>query len=180
MNVSALSSSSIQAMALPDTILKGQTTQLVLLAPSGNVVNWYPSNLVIPNNQYTVTSAPSQNTTYTVIVSDGICNKTATVLVVVIDDQCKESDVFVPNTFTPNGDGNNDVLYVRGYLINELYFAVYNRWGELVFETTDKNKGWDGNYKGRPADVGVLGYYLKAKCPNGKEIFKKGNVTLIR
>jgi len=179
-NVSALSSSTIQAMALPDTILKGQTTQLVLLAPSGNVVNWYPSNLVIPNNQYTVTSAPSQNTTYTVIVSDGICNKTATVLVVVIDDQCKESDVFVPNTFTPNGDGNNDVLYVRGYLINELYFAVYNRWGELVFETTDKNKGWDGNYKGRPADVGVFGYYLKAKCPNGKEIFKKGNVTLIR
>ncbi len=179
-NVSTLSSSSISAVAFPDTILSGQTAQLVLLAPPGNFVIWYPSNLVIPNNSYTVTTTPSQSTIYTVTVSDGICNKTATVLVVVVDSQCIESDVFVPNTFTPNGDGNNDVLYVRGYLINELYFAVYNRWGELVFETTDKNKGWDGAYKGRPADVGVFGYYLKAKCPNGKEIFKKGNITLIR
>ncbi|GIV26903.1 MAG: hypothetical protein KatS3mg027_0717 [Bacteroidia bacterium] len=179
-NVSTLSASTINAIAIPDTILLGQTAQLVLLAPSGNSVIWYPANIVIPNNQYTVTTTPSQSTTYTVTVNDGICSRTATVVIVVIDNECKESDVFVPNTFTPNGDGNNDVLYVRGYLINELYFAVYNRWGELVFETTDKNKGWDGVYKGRAADVGVFGYYLRAKCPNGKEIFKKGNVTLIR
>ncbi|GAB4448953.1 MAG: hypothetical protein OHK0036_05210 [Bacteroidia bacterium] len=179
-NVSSLSASSVNAIVIPDTILLGQTAQLIALAPSGNSVSWYPSSLVIPNNNYTATTAPSQNTTYTLIVSDGVCTKTATVFLVVIDNECKESSVFVPNTFTPNGDGNNDVLYVRSYLINELYFAVYNRWGELVFETNDKTKGWDGIYKGRPADVGVFGYYLKAKCPNGKEIFKKGNVTLIR
>ena len=179
-NISALSSFSVSAMALPDTILLGQTAQLVLIAPPGHSVLWYPPNLVIPNNNYTVTTTPLQSATYTVLVSDGICSRVATVSIVVIDDACKESDVFVPNTFTPNGDGNNDVLYVRGYLIHELYFAVYNRWGELVFETRDKNKGWDGRYKGRDADVGVFGYYLRAKCPNGKEIFKKGKVTLIR
>ncbi len=179
-NVSTLSVASVSATASPDTILSGQTSQLILFAPSGNNVWWYPSHLVMPNNAYTVTTNPSQTTIYTVTVNDGYCSKTVTIQVVVIDSQCEESDVFIPNTFTPNGDGHNDLLYVGGYLINELYFAVYNRWGELVFETNDKNKGWDGMYKGRPADVGVFGYYLKAKCPNGREIFKKGNVTLIR
>ncbi|HPQ08916.1 MAG TPA: PKD domain-containing protein [Bacteroidia bacterium] len=179
-NISTLSASSVGAIVVPDTILSGQTAQLIALAPTGNSVTWYPSNLVLPYNTYTAATSPSQTTTYTVIINDGFCTKTATVILVVIDSECKESDVFVPNTFTPNGDGNNDVLYVRGYLINEVYFAVYNRWGELVFETNDKHKGWDGKYKGRDADVGVFGYYLKAKCPNGKEIFKKGNVTLIR
>jgi gliding motility-associated-like protein len=173
-NISTLSASSVSAIVVPDTILSGQTAQLIALAPSGNSVIWYPSNLVFPYNTYTAATSPSQTTTYTVIINDGFCTKTATVILVVIDSECKESDVFVPNTFTPNGDGNNDVLYVRGYLINEVYFAVYNRWGELVFETNDKHKGWDGKYKGRDADVGVFGYYLKAKCPNGKEIFKKG------
>lgn len=179
-NISALSASTISAIAIPDTILVGQTAQLIALAPPGGSASWLPSGMVIPNNSYTVTTTPSESTTYTVTITDGICTKTATVYLVVIDGECKESSVFVPNTFTPNGDGNNDVLYVRSYLINEIYFAIYNRWGELVFETNDKNKGWDGTYKGRAADVGVFGYYLKAICPNGKEIFKKGNVTLIR
>jgi gliding motility-associated-like protein len=64
--------------------------------------------------------------------------------------------------------------------VEEIYFAVYNRWGEKVFETTDKNIGWDGIYKGKAADVGVFGWYLKVKCYDGNERFKKGNVTLIR
>lgn len=178
--ISALSAANVSAVVTPDTIFIGQTAQLTAIAPPGNTIQWLPSNLVLPPNSYTATTAPNQNTTYTVLINDGICTKTATVFLVVIDSECDQSDVFVPNTFTPNGDGNNDILYVRGYLINELYFAVYNRWGELVFETNDKNKGWDGKYKGKEADVGVFGYYLKARCPNGKELFKKGNVTLIR
>ena len=64
--------------------------------------------------------------------------------------------------------------------MEEIYFAVYNRWGEKVFDTYDKKVGWDGIYKGRPADVGVFGWYLKVKCYDGTETFKKGNVTLIR
>jgi hypothetical protein len=50
-----------------------------------------------------------------------------------------------------------------------------------MYETTDPSQGWDGNYKGKPSDPGVFGYYVKAKCGEGsEEIFKKGNVTLIR
>jgi gliding motility-associated-like protein len=72
------------------------------------------------------------------------------------------------------------VLYVRSNFITKIYFAVYNRWGELVFETTDLSKGWDGMYKGMKVDPGVFGYYLRYDCTNDLKGFKKGNVTLIR
>ncbi len=90
-------------------------------------------------------------------------------------------DLFIPNTFTPNGDGHNDIFKVRGPLYEIFYFAVYDRWGELMYDTTDPSQGWDGIFKGKQADPGVFGYYVKAKCSEGStEIFKKGNVTLVR
>lgn len=90
-------------------------------------------------------------------------------------------EVYIPNTFTPNGDGFNDVFKVRGPQFAIFYFAVYNRWGQLIFETNDITQGWDGTYKGKLADPGVFGYYAKMKCKDdSEEIFKKGNVTLIR
>ncbi|MCX7728676.1 MAG: PKD domain-containing protein, partial [Bacteroidia bacterium] len=134
-NVSALSASSIIATAIPDTIFVGQTAQLIANGLGATSVYWSPPNLVFPNNSFTTTTSPTSNTTFTATITDGICTKTATVYLVVIDNECKESSIFVPNTFTPNNDGNNDILYVRSYLINDIYFAVYNRWGELVFET---------------------------------------------
>lgn len=87
--------------------------------------------------------------------------------------------LFIPNTFTPNNDGNNDVLYVRGKGIQEIKIYIYNRWGEKVFESTDITKGWDGTYGGKALNHGVFVYYLEFEC-NGKTEFKKGNVTLLR
>jgi gliding motility-associated-like protein len=92
-----------------------------------------------------------------------------------------ESEVFVPNTFTPNNDGKNDVFRVRGPAYGKFYFAVYNRWGQLLYETNDPAQGWDGTFSGKLSDPGVFGWYLRASCGEGKEeIFRKGNVTLIR
>lgn len=90
------------------------------------------------------------------------------------------SAVFVPNVFSPNGDGYNDILRVRGKGIEELEFIIFNRWGERVFETTDINSGWDGTYKGEPMNLAVFVYVLKGKFKNGKLIDEKGNITLIR
>jgi gliding motility-associated-like protein len=91
------------------------------------------------------------------------------------------SNLFVPNTFTPNNDGKNDIFRVKGAAFGKFYFAVYNRWGQLMFETNDPTDGWDGTFKGAPADGGVFGWYLKASCAEGEpEEFMKGNVTLIR
>ncbi|MGE0568076.1 MAG: PKD domain-containing protein [Bacteroidia bacterium] len=178
--VSQLSSIPISAVANPTAVVKGNNTTLIYTGDPGASVSWFPNTFVTPKTGYTVNAIPDRPTTYTVLVNYGACRETLFVFVDVFIPGCEEGDAFVPNTFTPNGDGKNDILYVRGLKVEELYFAVYNRWGEMVFETTDKTKGWDGIYNGRPADVGVFGWYLKVKCYDGNETFKKGNVTLIR
>jgi len=89
-------------------------------------------------------------------------------------------DIYVPNAFTPNGDGKNDVLYVRSETVKRLNFYLYNPWGEQVFYSDSLNKGWDGNYKGTQQPVGVYVYYLKATMENGRELNKKGTITLIK
>ena len=94
-------------------------------------------------------------------------------------DSVSTEGVFVPNVFSPNGDGTNDILYVRGENIQHLLFRIYNRWGELVFETEDKHIGWDGTYKGKILQAGVFAYHLNAILNNGHQITKSGNITLI-
>jgi len=88
--------------------------------------------------------------------------------------------IFVANNFTPNGDGNNDIIYAHGKNIKTLSFNVYDQWGQLVFTSTDVNKGWDGYYKGSLMPVGVYVYYLKAAMNNGAQLNKKGTITLLR
>ncbi|MGZ3884517.1 MAG: T9SS type B sorting domain-containing protein, partial [Bacteroidia bacterium] len=179
-SVAQISSFPVSISASPDTVLKGNSSTLSLNASPGALATWYPLGSTSPIYGYTANVTPEITTTYTVVITRGPCTQNLKVTVVVLDDVCSESDVYIPNTFTPNGDGENDIMYVRGAKISELYFAIYNRWGEMVFETRDKNVGWDGIYKGRQADVGVFGYYVKAKCINGLETFRKGNITLIR
>ena len=93
---------------------------------------------------------------------------------------CNEATVYLPTGFTPNGDGTNDVLYIRSNFVTEVYLTIYDRWGEKLFETNDIKNGWDGTYKGKKLDQGVYGYYMTFKCNNGQESFKKGNITLLR
>ncbi|MBL7918829.1 MAG: gliding motility-associated C-terminal domain-containing protein [Bacteroidia bacterium] len=179
-NVTQLSAIPIGANANPVIVTTGSATTLTYLGSPGVLVTWLPLGSTTPATGYTVTAYPDRPTTYTAVATLGPCKETATVNVEAYSAGCLDEDVFVPNTFTPNNDGKNDILYVRGIKVDEVYFAVYNRWGEKVFDTNDKSKGWDGIYKSRPADVGVFGWYLKVKCINGEESFKKGNVTLIR
>jgi len=88
--------------------------------------------------------------------------------------------VGVPNAFSPNGDGVNDVVKVEGRGIVSLVFRIYNRWGEKVFETNDKNIGWDGIYKGSLQEMEVYTYAVEATLINGKTVPLKGNITLLR
>lgn len=178
--VDVLSTVPISAQANPIVVTVGDPSTLTYFGQLGATVIWLPKGSTQPEQGYTVTAYPSQPTTYTAVASRGACEEDVTVQVDAYSAGCTIKDFFVPNTFTPNNDGKNDVLYVRSIKTDELYFAVYNRWGELVFETTDDSKGWDGTYKGKDADVGVFGWYLKARCINGGETFSKGNVTLIR
>jgi gliding motility-associated-like protein len=87
---------------------------------------------------------------------------------------------YLPNIFTPNSDGKNDILYLRGKGIEYFTLYIYDRWGEKVFQTSDLNFGWDGKLYGKPMQDAVFTYYIKGKCLNGEDIDKKGNVTLVR
>jgi gliding motility-associated-like protein len=90
------------------------------------------------------------------------------------------SQIYVANTFTPNGDGNNDIVYVHGEGIKSIAFYVYDQWGELIFTSADMSKGWDGYYKGTREPVGVYVYYVKAITNSGLQLNKKGTITLLR
>ncbi len=88
--------------------------------------------------------------------------------------------VDVPTGFSPNGDGINDVVYVKGYGIDKMTFRIFNRWGEKVFESTRKSDGWDGRYKSVMQEMEVYGYTLSVTFFDGTKDFKKGNITLLK
>jgi gliding motility-associated-like protein len=92
------------------------------------------------------------------------------------------SSVDVPSAFTPNGDGSNDIIYVRGWGIKKLLeFSVYNRWGELMFTTNDINVGWDGTFNGKPQNIDTYAYYVRVETYiDVAPLSKKGNFTLLR
>jgi gliding motility-associated-like protein len=86
----------------------------------------------------------------------------------------------IPTAFSPNGDGENDILYVRGAAIQTLDLKIFNRWGQLVFETTSKEKGWDGTFGGQPQPMDAYAYVLNATFIDGTAKILKGNITLLR
>jgi len=88
--------------------------------------------------------------------------------------------IYIPNAFSPNGDGLNDALQVYGAVIKEIHFMVFNQWGEKVFESNTQTSGWDGNYKGKAQPSGVYMYVCKVKLLDGTDLDKKGSVNLIR
>ena len=108
------------------------------------------------------------------------CSGVDTVTVTVRKAKCDETDVYIPNAFTPNGDNNNDIFIPRSHFIDEMELVIYNRWGQEMFRSTDKNTGWDGTFKGKPMPPDAYAYYLKVICVNVEEYQKRGNVTLIR
>ena len=93
----------------------------------------------------------------------------------------KSSDVIFPSGFTPNGDGKNDLLMPLGTrYIKSLSIEVWNRWGQLVYSSTDPTKGWDGYFNGTEAQTGVYAYFIKYSNLKDEVKTNKGNVTLLR
>jgi len=139
---------------------------------------WYDSagNLIDTTAQITV--MPDTTTWYRLVVKDFKYEQSSDTVWVYVTD-CN-SPLFVPNIFSPNGDGQNDVLYVRGQGISQLHFVVYNRWGQQVFESRDINHGWDGTFQGQKAEIGVYGYFVSGVVEDGKLVSKRGTVTLVR
>ncbi|SFW40134.1 Ig-like domain-containing protein [Chitinophaga sancti] len=88
--------------------------------------------------------------------------------------------VFIPNVFTPNGDGFNDIHYVYGNTVASIIMTYYNQYGQLIHQTRDQARGWDGTMSGTPQPVGVYIYILKATLRDGTVVNRKGTITIVR
>mgnify|MGYP001811201363 FL=1 len=142
---------------------------------------WTPAGSLADSYSSTTEASPTQTTTYTVNIDDGYgCTYTDTVRIVVLDVYCYDPYIYIPNSFTPNGDGVNDVFYIRSRYIEHMYFVIFDRWGEKVFETNDYNTGWDGTFRNQLLEPAVFDYYLEIDCFNDTQFIKKGNITLLR
>jgi len=166
---------------LPATEAGKDTTinlgQSVVLKGSGKgSYNWSPPDGLSCTSCAMPTANPVLATKYILTVTDtNGCLSSDTVFV-----NIHYGDVYVPSAFSPNGDNENDVLYVRGNLFKTFTLTIFDRWGKKVFESFDASKGWDGTCNGKKLDPAVFVYYLVATTVTDQPISKKGNISLIK
>jgi len=146
-----------------------------------DVLSWTPATL-FPNQTAKIQQL-SLDEPVQIIVTGTSKGCVDTAMVNVGDLPTYSTDVKMPNAFSPNGDGKNDVFRPvfkidRAYTID--HFTVYNRYGQLIYTTSNMNSGWDGYYKGRLQDQGVYYYIVQISFMDGSEKTLKGDVTLIR
>ncbi len=140
--------------------------------------SWTPAALVTNPSSAITNATVTQNTTFYVTGNTGSCTDMDSITVYYYNND--ETGIIIPNAFSPNGDGINDCLRVlHNANFTKYYFAIYNRWGQNVFETDDPDACWNGMINGKDADISTFYYYLKAETICGK-IFKKGDITLVR
>jgi gliding motility-associated-like protein len=166
--------------ANPDPVLAGTNTTLTTSGTfTYNVLSWSPD--VFFADQTAITQnivVKDTSKSFTVIAqSTNGCLDTAT-LYVTVDPNLK--DLFIPNSFSPNNDGTNDIFKVYGSSVRDVTMRVYNQWGELIFESQNAQNGWDGTWKGLPQAVGVYVYIAQVTFYNNVKIMRKGTINLIR
>ncbi len=181
-DVVVIDPNSLTATATPETIFPGGSSQLEAVLPGFDDFNWTPSGSLSNPNIANPVATPISSTQY--IVTSTLlsgCEMRDTVTVIVRSILCEEPFVFFPTGFSPNGDGENDVLKLESsIMVEELYWAIYNRWGEKLFEANALGDAWDGTFRGQPQPAEAYGYYLRVLCVGGEELVQKGNVTLLR
>ncbi|HKO79007.1 MAG TPA: PKD domain-containing protein, partial [Chitinophagaceae bacterium] len=169
----------------PLTIASGSGGN-ILMNYTGNIVsyNWVPTTRLSCTNCPSPYANPQFTTKYNVQLEDRYgCKNSGDITVLVV---CGKQNFFVPNTFSPNGDGRNETFYPKGTgLFRIKSMRVFNRWGEIVFEkkdfaANDPAAGWNGTYKGKTASPDAYIFTMEILCENNTVIPVKGNVTLLR
>ena len=149
---------------------------------NGTLYKWYfgdGDSLVTTKHDTTVVHSYNETKLYTaclVVVNSFGCTDTVCQTI----DYKIIPNVDVPNAFTPNGDGVNDQVHVKGFGIKNISWKIYNRWGTLVFQSSNFKQGWDGKYQGQLQPQDVYAYVLDVEFVNGEKFVKKGDITLLR
>jgi len=160
-----------------DTLIhKGDQLQLTasITGPVSSF-QWVPADKLEDSTTLSPTTLHlTDNTTYTLTATnDEGCTASKSMRAIVF------SPFYMPNAFTPNGDGKNDVFRIPpGSSLRLEEFSIYDRWGTRIFSTQNIDKGWDGTINGKQLPTGVFIYVIKGT--NGNSVFLKGSVTLIR
>ncbi|MCB9224463.1 MAG: gliding motility-associated C-terminal domain-containing protein [Crocinitomicaceae bacterium] len=167
------------------TVLAGNDTvigiggEVTLWATSDNDVDysWIPEvEECVTDNCDRIYDVPDQATVYVVFATDNNgCVNTDSVLV----DINGYMDVFVPNIFSPNGDGWNDVLEIKGPRLFNYKIEIYDRWGKRVFTSTEMKDFWDGTLNGKRLSPQTFVYMISGETVLGERISREGNVTII-
>jgi gliding motility-associated-like protein len=171
----------------PDVVITSGSTNLQLKPTFSNDVRtmkWTPADGLSCTDCPNPFATPKTNTSYTLTVTNGGgCESRDALTVTVV---CEKSNLFMPNTFSPNGDGMNDVYYPRGRGIQTVRsLKIFNRWGEQVFRrenfnANDAAAGWDGRFNGKELVPDVYVYIIDLACDNKTIVTQKGDVALIR
>jgi gliding motility-associated-like protein len=166
----------------PDqTVIAGSS--IPMYADAGNDVQfqWKPFGEFECDTCYSTQLTPASSGMYYVQVTDEFGCRNIDSVFVFVKSECGQEGLFLPTAFSPNGDGNNDVYRIRSLGIREIeFFRIFNRWGELVFETNDINQGWDGRNGNGYYSSGVYTFFVRAVCPDGTLSEFNGNLTIIR
>ncbi len=177
----------------PQTIVLGLSSDLCASTEGQKIdsIVWSPDSTLDCSNCLCPVARPIQTTTYTATIYytyNGVtCSNSAFITVNVITT-CNGSLIYIPNTFTPNGDGRDDIFLIRGVAANARIkeFRVFDRWGRIVFESADgtlndPNFGWNGeDMSGKKLNPDVYVYTYQIQCSDGNIVTGNGNVTLLR
>jgi gliding motility-associated-like protein len=159
----------------PNPVVAGTTVQMYTSANTNyKVLSWMPFNT--SGGKYKTLIADTSLTVKVVTQSASGCIDIDSVQIIV--DPL--GDVFIPTAFTPNGDGKNDLFTIAGGQFKSFELRIWNRWGEPVFISKERSKGWDGNFANKPQPSGAYVYVLIATLKSGREVQRQGTVTLIR
>ena len=172
----------INANADPSFIDLGESTQLSVAnnaAPLDDcLIEWSPAEVLNDANSQNPIATPPSTQIFEVQIEKDDCIA-RDFIEVEVDNSCLNKEYFIPNMFTPNGDGHNDCFQVYGDMENfKLY--IFDRWGEEIIVITETNACWDGSYNSQDLPPDVYAYYVKHMRCDGVEIEFKGNVTLIK
>ncbi len=184
MSATIITEPTVQAIAYRDTTINlGDNFTLNALNSLGinanTSIQWFASNGGLLGTSSTLNISPTNNEFYILkIFNDSICPSSDTVFINVA--RC--GVIILPNAFSPNGDGLDDVFKILNPEDVESIdrFDIYNRWGQAVFTTNDKNAGWDGSFNNKQQPLDTYMYNLQLKCYGGKVVHLKGDVTLMR
>lgn len=164
------------------TIFLGGSVDILFGNSCANTFSWSPSDFLSATNVADVTATPDKTTTYTLTSSDNGCVSKNDITINVVDpDKIQCENLLLPNAFTPNGDRLNDSYGVSNtFIIDALEnFEILDRWGEVLYRSSDKNIGWDGTYKSKAVEPGIYIYKINYIC-KGEEFSKSGNFVVLK